>query len=129
MIQSIYVRKCTPDRLRELAGPRRLATLTCFLRQSYRDTIDQAVDMFDKITIRMQADTALLLRPQVLKQLPVSDCPVARAIASEAGLFKEWRLHLWLTGWPRRIRVDEPQTAGCLSRLSNSRSKPFPRCF
>jgi hypothetical protein len=37
-----YVRKCTADRLRELAGPRRLATLTCFLRQSYRDTIDQA---------------------------------------------------------------------------------------
>jgi Domain of unknown function (DUF4158)/Tn3 transposase DDE domain len=53
-----YVRKCTADRLRELAGPRRLATLTCFLRQSYRDTIDQAVDMFDKIIVRMQADTA-----------------------------------------------------------------------
>src|SRR5207249_4642328 len=50
-----YVRKCTADRLRELTGPRRLATLTCFLRQSYRDTIDQAVDMFDKIIIRMQA--------------------------------------------------------------------------
>jgi len=49
-----YVRKCTADRLRELTGPRRLATLTCFLRQSYRDTIDQAVDMFDKIIIRMQ---------------------------------------------------------------------------
>src|SRR5271165_259875 len=30
-----YVRKCTADR-RELAGPRR-ATLTCFLRQSYRE--------------------------------------------------------------------------------------------
>jgi hypothetical protein len=27
-----YVRKCTADRLRELTGPRRLATLTCFLR-------------------------------------------------------------------------------------------------
>ena len=53
-----YVRKCTANRLRELAGPRRLATLTCFLRQSYRDTIDQAVDMFDKIIIRMQVDTA-----------------------------------------------------------------------
>src|SRR6516165_5447236 len=33
-----YVRKCTADRLRELAGPRRLATLTCFLRQSYYST-------------------------------------------------------------------------------------------
>ena len=63
-----YVRKCTADRLRELAGPRRLATLTCFLRQSYRDTIDQAVDMFDKIIIRMQADTARELDEQMCQQ-------------------------------------------------------------
>src|ERR1700731_2162206 len=63
-----YVRKCTADRLRELTGPRRLATLTCFLRQSYRDTIDQAVDMFDKIIVRMQADTARELDEQMCKQ-------------------------------------------------------------
>src|SRR5271165_1153268 len=63
-----YVRKCTADRLRELTGPRRLATLTCFLRQSYRDTIDQAVDMFDKIIIRMQADTARELDEQMCQQ-------------------------------------------------------------
>ena len=63
-----YVRKCTADRLRELAGPRRLATLTCFLRQSYRDTIDQAVDMFDKIIIRMQADTVRELDEQMCQQ-------------------------------------------------------------
>ena len=63
-----YVRKCTADRLRELARPRRLAALTCFLRQSYRDAIDQSVDMFDKITTRMQADAAQDLDDQMCSQ-------------------------------------------------------------
>ena len=47
-----YVRKCSADRLREVAQPRRLASLVCFLRQSYRDAVDQAVDMFDKFLTR-----------------------------------------------------------------------------
>ena len=47
-----YVRKCSADRLREVARPRRLAALVCFLRQSYRDAVDQAVDMFDKLLTR-----------------------------------------------------------------------------
>jgi len=47
-----YVRKCSADRLREVARPRRLAALTCFLRQSYRDAVDQTVDMFDKLLTR-----------------------------------------------------------------------------
>jgi hypothetical protein len=63
-----YIPKCTADRLRELTGSMRLATLTCFLRQSYRDTIDQAVDMFDKIIIRMQADTERELDEQMCQQ-------------------------------------------------------------
>ena len=47
-----YVRVCSADRLRDLAKPRRLASLVCFLRQSYRDTVDQVVDMFDKLLTR-----------------------------------------------------------------------------
>jgi hypothetical protein len=47
-----YVRKCPADRLREIARPRHLAALVCFLRQSYRDAVDQAVDMFDKLLTR-----------------------------------------------------------------------------
>src|SRR4051795_2542005 len=47
-----YVRKCSAARLREVARPRRLASLVCFLRQSYRDAVDQAVDMFDKFLTR-----------------------------------------------------------------------------
>ena len=47
-----YVRKCSADRLREAGRDRRLAALVCFLRQSYRDAVDQAVDMFDKLLSR-----------------------------------------------------------------------------
>jgi hypothetical protein len=47
-----YVRKCPADRLREIARPRHLAALVCFLRQSNRDAVDQAVDMFDKLLTR-----------------------------------------------------------------------------
>jgi hypothetical protein len=43
------VRKSSAARLRELAEPRRRAALVCFLWQSYRDAVDQAVDMFDKL--------------------------------------------------------------------------------
>ena len=50
-----YVRKCSAHRLRELARPRRRAALVCFLRQSYRDAVDQAVDMFDKLLTRTVA--------------------------------------------------------------------------
>ena len=47
-----HVRKSSVDRLRRLAQPRRHAALVCFLWQSYRDTVDQAVDMFDKLLLK-----------------------------------------------------------------------------
>jgi TnpA family transposase len=46
------VRKSSVHRLRELAEPRRRAALICFLWQSYRDAVDQAVEMFDKLLTR-----------------------------------------------------------------------------
>src|SRR5258708_18471287 len=72
-----YVRKCTADRLRELTGPRRLATLTCFLRHSYRDPIDQAVDMFDKIIISIQAATARELDEPMCGQRTTTTVPLS----------------------------------------------------
>jgi hypothetical protein len=48
------VRKSSSARLRELAEPRRRAALVCFLWQSYRDAVDQAVDMFDKLVVRAE---------------------------------------------------------------------------
>ena len=47
-----YARKASADRMRELAPTRRRATLICFLWQSYRDAVDQSVDMFDKLLTR-----------------------------------------------------------------------------
>jgi TnpA family transposase len=44
-----YVNRCSVDRLREASPPRRYGALLCFLWQSYQDTVDQAIDMFDKL--------------------------------------------------------------------------------
>jgi TnpA family transposase len=65
-----YVRKCSADRLREVARPRRHAALACFLRQSYRDAVDQAVDMFDKLLTRVhtQAEHELTDRMRSQRQ-------------------------------------------------------------
>ena len=63
-----YVRKCSADRLREVTRPRRLASLVCFLRQSYRDTIDQAVDMFDKFLTRTHTRAEHELSDQMRSQ-------------------------------------------------------------
>jgi len=44
-----YTRRCSADRLRNLQPAHRYAVLTCFLWQVYRDTIDQMVEMHDKL--------------------------------------------------------------------------------
>jgi TnpA family transposase len=56
-----YVRKSSVHRLREVTQPRHHAALVCFLWQSYRDAVDQAVDMFDKLLtgLHTQAENEL----------------------------------------------------------------------
>src|SRR5512135_987412 len=63
-----YVRKCSADRLREVARPRRLAALACFLRQSYCDAVEQAVDMFDKLLARTHTRAEHDLDDQMRRQ-------------------------------------------------------------
>jgi TnpA family transposase len=63
-----YVRKCSADRLRETGRDRRLAALVCFLRQSYRDAVDQAVDMFDKLLTRTHTRAEHELNDQMRSQ-------------------------------------------------------------
>jgi TnpA family transposase len=63
-----FVRKCSVDRLREVASPRRVALLACFLRQSYRDAVDQAVDMFDKLLTRTHTRAEHELNDQMRSQ-------------------------------------------------------------
>ena len=62
------VRKSSVTRLRELAEPRRRAALVCFLWQSYRDAVDQAVDMFDKLLTRASTQAQNELDEQLRRQ-------------------------------------------------------------
>jgi TnpA family transposase len=62
------VRKSSVTRLRELAEPRRRAALVCFLWQSYRDAVDQAVDMFDKLLTRAHTQAQNELDEQLCHQ-------------------------------------------------------------
>jgi hypothetical protein len=63
-----YVRKSTAHRLRETVEPRRHAALVCFLHQSYRDSVDQAVDMYDKILTSVQTRSQHDLDEQMVKE-------------------------------------------------------------
>ena len=62
------VRKSSVTRFRELAEPRRRAALVCFLWQSYRDAVDQAVDMFDKLLTRASTQAQNELDEQLRRQ-------------------------------------------------------------
>ena len=46
------VRTASADRVRRMAAPRRHLALVCFLHQTWRDTLDQAVDMYGKLLDR-----------------------------------------------------------------------------
>ncbi len=56
-----YVKHCTVTRLRELEPKHRYTALICFLWQTYRDTVDFIVDMYDKLLNRVysHAQTAI----------------------------------------------------------------------
>ena len=62
------VRKTSVTRLRELAESRRRAALFCFLWQSYRDAVDQTVDMFDKLLTRAHTQAQNELDEQLCSQ-------------------------------------------------------------
>ena len=62
------VRKSSVTRLRELAEPRRHAALVCLLWQSYRDAVDQTVDMFDKLLTRVHTQAQNELDEQLCHQ-------------------------------------------------------------
>jgi hypothetical protein len=49
-----YAHRCSTDRMRALKDERRYATLVCFLRQVYQDTIDHMVDMHGKLMLKVE---------------------------------------------------------------------------
>ena len=62
------VRKSSAHRVGETAQPRRHAALVCFLWQSYRDTVDQTVDMFDKLLTRTSSRAQQEIDAQLCQQ-------------------------------------------------------------
>lgn len=44
-----YTKRCDVHKMRELESPRRYAALVCFLAQTYCDTTDFMIDMYDKL--------------------------------------------------------------------------------
>jgi hypothetical protein len=48
-----YVRGCSAYRLRQLESHHRYAAIVCFLRQTYQDTTDQIVHMYDRLINRI----------------------------------------------------------------------------
>lgn len=61
-------KQCSVDRLKTAAPPRRYVSLVCFLWQSYRDTVDQLIDMFDKLITHTQTQAEHERDNQMLAQ-------------------------------------------------------------
>jgi len=62
------VLKSSAHDLRETPRATRHAVLICFLWQSYRDAVDQTVDMFDKLMIRMNSKARNLLNEEMCSE-------------------------------------------------------------
>ena len=67
------VRTMSADRLRELIAPRRYLALVCFLRQTWRDTLDQGVDMYGKLLERGQKQVQFRLEEKLKAQRRAAD--------------------------------------------------------
>ena len=73
------VRTASADRLREdMAAPRRYLALVCFLHQAWRDTLDQAVDMYGKLLERDQKQVLFRLEEKLKTQRHTVDRIVQR---------------------------------------------------
>ena len=67
------VRTMSADRLREMVAPRRCLSLVCFLRQAWRDTLDQGVDMYGKLLERDQKKVQFRLEEKLKAQRHAAD--------------------------------------------------------
>jgi hypothetical protein len=110
------VRKSSVTRLRELAEPRRRATLVCFLWQSYRDAVDQVVDMFDKLLTRAhtqaqnELDEQLCSQRQTIQLSLTALRSVGRIILDDAISDEELRARLF-------AEFSREELAACLDKI------------
>ena len=103
-------------RLRELAGSRRHAALVCFLWQSYRDAIDQTVDMFDKLLTRAhtqaqnELDEQLCSQRQTIQASLTALRSLARIILDDAISDEELRARLFAA-------VSREELVACVDKI------------
>ena len=81
------VRTASAARLREMLAPRRRLALVCFLRQTWRDTLDQAVDMYAKLLDRNRKQVETRLDEKLKAQRNTVDRVVLRYRAIGSVLF------------------------------------------
>ena len=122
------VRTASADRVRRMAAPRRHLALVCFLHQAWRDTLDQAVDMYGKLLDRNRKLVVQRYRRlgAVLLDPDVGDDELrVRATARVTGL----RDPCAVGGTPDRAADDRPR-GGLPSPVSSPtwRAGPGPGC-
>ena len=123
-----YVRKCSADRLREATPLRRRAALVCFLRQSYRDAVDQAVDMFDKLLTRTHTRAEHELSDQMRSQRQTIKAALAALRSLGAIILDDTvgddALRPWLFAAVPRAEL-EVQVAGLTEWVTGKKSDVF----
>jgi TnpA family transposase len=69
-----YAQRCSAHRLRDVAPTHRYAALLCFLGQTYREAVDQLIDLQDKLVTKLcnraqgQCDEALRQKRQSVRR-------------------------------------------------------------
>ena len=81
------MRTASAARLREMLTPRRRLALACFLRQAWRDTLDQAVDTYAKLLERHRKQVESRLDEKLKAQRHTVDRVVLRYRAFGSVLF------------------------------------------
>jgi TnpA family transposase len=77
-------------RLRELKAPHRYAVLICFLRETYRDTLDQVVEMHGKLVTNIhrraqnELDEQIILRRKAIQSTLVTFRTVGKVLLDES---------------------------------------------
>jgi hypothetical protein len=129
-------RKTSVTRLRVVAESRRHAALVCFLWQSYRDAVDQTVDMFDELLTRAHTQAQNELDEQFCSQRQTIQASLTalrslgriilaeRAGALGAALPPDFMLVCVAVG----IRSAHPLVACAARSLANRRKIRYPNC-
>jgi hypothetical protein len=123
-----YVNQCSIDRLREVVQPRRNAALMCFLWQSYRDAVDQAVDMYDKLITWVHTQAEADLDEQLRQQRKALRSSLATLKSLGAIILDEQIADVKLRA---RLfeKVPRDELAALVGRRSALGTKFFPSTF